>query len=384
MRCHWRDPPPVTAPPRHVYVHVPFCARRCSYCDFAISVRRAVPVEAYVDALAHELAIRFPDTGAPWPVETLYLGGGTPSALGAAGVERLLDVLHERLSLDAGGEVTLEANPEDVTDAAVGAWRAAGVNRVSVGVQSFHAGALAWMHREHSAARAVEAIESLRAGGIRNVSADLIFGLPTALGRSWVSDVQSLLSLGLEHLSLYGLTVEPGTALARWVARRVTTEAPEEGYEAEYLAAHDAFAAAGYDHYEVSNFARPGYQACHNRAYWAGVPYAGVGPAAHEFDGETRRWNTAGYAQWLAMVKKGADPVAGSERLTPANRVSERAYLELRTTSGTVLTDEEMALVRPWLAAGWGRVREGRLVLTALGWLRLDSLAVALAEARTH
>lgn len=384
MRRHRRDPPPVTPVPRHVYVHVPFCARRCSYCDFAISVRRTVPVDAYVDGLARELEIRFPDLDTPWRVETLYLGGGTPSALGAAGVERLLGVLHDRLALGAGGEVTLEANPEDVTDAAVAAWRAAGVNRVSVGVQSFHAGALTWMHCEHSAARAVKAVESVQAGGIRNVSADLIFGLPTALGRSWASDVRSLLSLGLEHLSLYGLTVEPGTALGRWVARRVTTEAPEEAYEAEYLAAHEAFTAAGYEHYEVSNFARPGYQACHNRAYWAGVPYAGVGPAAHEFDGEVRRWNAAAYAQWLATVRNGRDPIAGSERLTPGNRVSERVYLELRTTTGTVLTDEEIPLVRPWLDAGWGRVEEGRLVLTALGWLRLDSLAVALAEARTH
>ena len=190
MRRHRRDPPPVTPVPRHVYVHVPFCARRCSYCDFAISVRRTVPVDAYVDGLARELEIRFPDLDTPWRVETLYLGGGTPSALGAAGVERLLAVLHDRLALGAGGEVTLEANPEDVTDAAVAAWRAAGVNRVSVGVQSFHAGALTWMHREHSAARAVKAVESVQAGGIRNVSADLIFGLPTALGRSWASDVR--------------------------------------------------------------------------------------------------------------------------------------------------------------------------------------------------
>ena len=384
MRRDRRDPPSVTAVPRHVYVHVPFCARRCSYCDFAISVRRTVPVDAYVDGLAAELEIRFPDVGAPWPVETLYLGGGTPSALGAAGVERLLGVLYDRLTLNAGAEVTLEANPEDVTGAAVAAWRAAGVNRVSVGVQSFHAGALMWMHCEHSATRAVEAIESLRAGGIRNVSADLDFRAADS-ARSIVEERRRVAALArLRHVSLYGLTVEPGTALDRWVARRVTTEAPEEAYEEEYLAAHDAFTAAAYDHYEVSNFARSGYQACHNRAYWAGVPYAGLGPAAHEYDGEVRRWNVAGYTQWLATVKHGRDPIGGSEQLTPSNRVSERVYLALRTATGAVLTDEEMPLVRPWLDAGWGRLDEGRLVLTALGWLRLDSLAVALAEARTH
>ncbi len=370
--------------PRHVYIHVPFCARRCSYCDFAIAVRRHVPVDIYVEGVARELALRFPDGEQPWPVRSVYLGGGTPSALGSSGVRQLLDVLRARLSLEPDAEVTLEANPEDVSDAASAAWRLAGVNRVSIGAQSFDPAALAWMHRSHSPTRVAEAVQAVRASGIANISLDLICALPPSLGRSLTADLDMLLSLSPEHVSVYGLTVEPGTAVARWIARGEAAEAPEELYESEYLAVHELLTAAGYEHYEVSNFARPGYRACHNSAYWAGVAYAGLGPAAHGFDGTTRRWNISGYTQWQVAVSKDTDPVAGAERLTPENRVSERTYLELRTVEGTVLTEGEEELTRPWIRAGWARLARSRLALTAAGWLRLDSLAGALANVRTQ
>jgi oxygen-independent coproporphyrinogen-3 oxidase len=374
----------VAGPPRHVYVHVPFCARRCSYCDFAIAVRRNVPVDAYVNGIARELALRFPVDEHPWHVRTIYLGGGTPSALGPSGVQRLLAALQARLTPDTGAEVTLEANPEDVTDAASAAWRSAGVTRVSIGAQSFNPDALAWMHRSHSPSRVAEALHSVRSAGIANASLDLIFGLPASIGRSWAADLDVLLSLAPEHVSLYGLTVEPGTAVARWIGRGATVEAPEEAYEGEYLHAHELLAGAGYEHYEVSNFARPGYRACHNAAYWAGVPYVGLGPAAHEFDGTTRRWNQPAYTQWLGAVSNDTDPAAGRERLTPDNRVSEQVYLELRTVEGTVLNDGEKELVAPWIQAGWARLARSRLALAPTGWLRLDSLAVALANVRTQ
>lgn len=373
-----------SARPRHVYVHVPFCARRCSYCDFAIAVRKQVPVDAYVDGVARELALRFPPIDESWSVRSLYLGGGTPSALGGEGVRQLIDVLRTRLTLEPGAEVTLEANPEDVTECASAAWQSAGINRVSIGAQSFDRGALEWMHRSHSAARIADAVRAVRASGIANVSLDLIFALPPHLGRSWQADLDALLSLTPQHVSLYGLTVEPGTPVARWISRGILAEAPEELYETEFLAAHELLTHAGYEHYEVSNFARPGYRACHNFAYWAGVPYAGLGPASHEFDGTTRRWNLSAYTDWQHALSEGTNPMAGSERLTPANRVSERAYLELRTLEGTVLTDMEKELVQPWIRAGWAQLARSRLILTAAGWLRLDSLAVALANVRTQ
>jgi oxygen-independent coproporphyrinogen-3 oxidase len=363
-----------------VYVHVPFCARRCSYCDFAIAVRRTVPVDEYIAAIAGELDLRFPGGRDVWRVETLYLGGGTPSRLGGSGIQRLMDVLRARMTPDAGAEITIEANPDDVTAEAVAAWRAAGVTRLSLGAQSFGAVALAWMHRTHTAEQTAAAVHVARDGGIESLSLDLIFALPTAVPRSWSGDLSDALALRPDHLSLYGLTVERATPLGRWVARGTATAAPDERYAAEYLEAHDALAGAGFEHYEVSSYAKAGARSRHNSSYWAGVAYAGLGPGAHEFDGERRRWNIGAYTAWAQRALLGEDPVADFERLTPENRAAERLYLELRTAGGTVLDTAAARTVRPWVAAGWAKLDGARLSLTAEGWLRLDELVVMLAN----
>jgi putative oxygen-independent coproporphyrinogen III oxidase len=369
--------------PRHLYVHVPFCARRCSYCDFSIAVRDVVPVDEYVDAVGAELALRFAGNE-PWELDTLYFGGGTPSRLGAAGVARLLATICRRVTLVPDAEVTLEVNPEDATAQAAAAWRSAGVNRVSLGTQSFDDRALAWMRRTHDGARAEHAVEVVRAAGIDNVSLDLIFALPTVLERSWESDLERALGLAPSHVSLYGLTVEQATPLGRWVERGEVAEPPEERYEEEFLRAHDAMTAAGFEHYEVSNFARPGRRSRHNWAYWSGAAYAGIGPAAHGFDGGHRRWNVAPYEQWRRRLATGLDPVGGTEALTAENRVTEAVYLGLRTAAGLRLSGGEVGSVRPWIQAGWATVEDGaRLVLRAPGWLRLDALTQSLTAARS-
>lgn len=359
----------------HLYAHVPFCARRCSYCDFAIAVRPATPVDEYLGAVAVELD-RW--RGRLRPLETVYLGGGTPSRLGGGGVARLIDLVRGVTALDPAAEVTLEANPDDVDDAAVAAWRAAGVNRVSLGVQSFDPRVLHWMHRTHSAAQGAAAVETLRRGGIDDVSVDLIFALPGGLERDWDADLECAVALGTTHLSLYGLTVEPHTPLGRWHARGDVTEAPEERYEAEYLRAHARLTAAGFEHYEVSNFARPGRRARHNAAYWSGVPYLGVGPGAHAYDGAQRWWNVAGYVAWVARLRAGEAAQAGSEQLTRENRAAERVYLGLRTRDGLAAAEAERRVAAPWVAAGWLRDEAGTLVPTVQGWLRLDAMAASL------
>jgi oxygen-independent coproporphyrinogen-3 oxidase len=369
--------------PRHLYVHVPFCARRCSYCDFSIAVRDVAPVEEYVGTVRAELALRF-SGNEPWALDTIYFGGGTPSRLGGDGVGRLLDAIRGRATLVSGAEVTLEANPEDVTFEAAIAWAAAGVNRVSLGTQSFDDRALAWMRRTHDAARAEAALDAVRSAGIENVSLDLIFALPAMLERSLEADLERALALAPSHVSLYGLTVEPGTPLGRWVERGEVAEAPEDRYEAEFLRAHDAMTGAGFEHYEVSNFARPGRRSRHNWAYWSSAAYAGIGPAAHAFDGVRRRWNVAPYEQWRRRLASGLDPVAGMEALSDENRLTERVYLGLRTAAGLRLTDGEPATVQPWVEAGWATVEDGaRLVLRARGWLRLDALTQSLTAARS-
>jgi oxygen-independent coproporphyrinogen-3 oxidase len=370
--------------PRHVYLHVPFCARRCSYCDFSIAVRRTVPVDEYLAALEHELTVRF-GTLAPTEVDTIYLGGGTPSRLGGAGVARAIALVERHFPLALRGELTVEANPEDVDRAAVEAWAAAGVNRLSLGSQSFDDRVLTWMHRTHDAAAIERAVRTARAGGIANLSLDLIFALPSGLGRDFDADVRRLVALEPDHVSLYGLTVESATPLGRWVARGDAIERPEEGYEAEFLAAHDLLRVAGLEHYEVSNYARPGRRSRHNSAYWAGVPYVGLGPAAHGFDGRVRRWNARSYADWRDTTLALADPVEGQEELTEANRSAEAVYLALRSDAGLELRAGERDSVAPWEVAGWVHVgADGRLRCTALGWLRLDALAAALTHSRSR
>ncbi|MGH7664421.1 MAG: radical SAM family heme chaperone HemW [Gemmatimonadaceae bacterium] len=385
---------PLSSPPRHVYVHVPFCARRCSYCDFAIAVRSRVPVEDYMRALAAELALRFPASpsgvGAgrgvrAAAIDTLYLGGGTPSLLGGDGVARLLDLLLAHFELQPGAEVTVEANPDDVVVDSVRRWHAAGVNRLSIGAQSFSASALDWMHRTHSSDRIAAAVAAAREGGMANLSLDLIFALPDQIERSWQGDIELALGLEPPHLSLYGLTVEQGTPLARWRERGAAVEAEEDRYASEYLAACALLRDAGYEHYEVSSFARPGARSRHNNSYWSLVPYAGIGPSAHGFDGALRRWNIREYTQWAAALASGSDPLAGSERLTTPEREAEAVYLALRTAEGLSLRPTERERVQPWIAEGWGEIGpDGRLRLTATGWLRLDALAGDLTAFRSR
>lgn len=363
--------------PRHLYVHVPFCARRCSYCDFAIAVRRTVPVDEFLDGIRSELDQHHAlSRGAT--LDTVYLGGGTPSRLGPEGVARLLSQIRERFTLETNAEVTLEANPDDVAAGDAAAWVAAGINRVSLGVQSFDDTVLEWMHRTHDAEEGRAAVAALREGGIRNVSVDLIFALPDHLGRSWRSDLQSALELEPDHISLYGLTVESHTPLARWEARGAVRQASEDLYADEFLLADRMATAAGFTHYEVSNFARPGKESRHNSAYWSGAQYLGVGPSAHSFDGATRSWNVAPYAEWVARLRDGRSAVEGSEHLGPESRDAERIYLGLRTTGGLATSTAELEHARRWSDAGWARIDDGTVVLTPEGWLLLDSLAAGL------
>ena len=372
----------------HIYAHVPFCGRRCSYCDFAIAVRKSVPVDRYVENILRELVSRGGgdfSTG----IGTIYLGGGTPSKLGGEGITALLHGIREFAGVDKFStgmrEVTVEANPEDISVDVVRAWRTAGVNRVSLGVQSFDPRVLSWMHRGHSPEEAEAAVQTIREGGIDEISLDLIFAIPEQVGASRLAeDLDRAVALEPTHLSVYGLTVEPRTPLGRWTARGAVEEAPEERYATEFLLAHDRLSAAGFEHYEVSSYARPGHRAIHNAAYWSGVPYLGLGPSAHGFDGRVRRWNTSAYAEWTTQVEQGIDPLAGEETIGPDERLAEAVYLGLRTIDGLTIRPADRTTIGPWIDAGWGRQEGDRLVLTPDGWLRIDALAAALTSVRSR
>jgi oxygen-independent coproporphyrinogen-3 oxidase len=364
----------------HLYLHVPFCGRKCSYCDFAIAVRRQVPSEAYVSAVSCEWSMWQTEPvwdGSP-EVDTIYFGGGTPSRVTPDAIGRLLERIATDRSVTSIAEITLEANPDDVTFAAASAWRAAGVNRVSLGVQSFDSNVLRWMHRTHTVDQVPRAVEALRCAGIRDLSVDLIFGLPVELRRDWSRDLESAFELGPEHLSLYGLTIEPHTPLGRWTGRGEVTLVDEDSYAAEFLLAHQALTEHGYEHYEVSNAARPGHRARHNSAYWRRAPFIGLGPSAHSGFRSERRWNVREWAAYERVIGAGKSPAEGRELLDESAIGLEELYLGLRTAEGVPHDRVPPAVSRQWQLQGWASGTADRIRLTPEGWLRLDALVASV------
>jgi len=360
----------------HLYVHVPFCARRCSYCDFAIAVRRRDPSADFTVAILAEwrrwlAAPWWPEVG---PIETIYFGGGTPSLVDPDVIGAILEAIGASRDVRADAEITLEANTEDVDPAKARRWTALGINRVSLGVQSFAPAALRWMHRVHDADRPARAVAALREGGVVNLSIDLIYGLPAALDRSWMADLEQALRFEPEHLSLYGLTVESGTPLGKWVARGEAIPAADGAAAADFLTGHRLLTAAGWGHYEVSNLSRPGFESRHNRAYWRRRSYLGLGPSAHSAHRDRRWWNLRDWGRYQAAIGAGEAVVAGDERLTPAQVALEELYLGLRTREGVAASSLRETTVQQWCAAGWAGQDGSQVRLTPDGWLRLDSL----------
>lgn len=369
-----------------VYVHAPFCVRRCFYCDFAVQVRKQGDAGAWLSALAGEL--RNLETeglfGLGESLATVYVGGGTPSLLGPGAMAGLAGVLGPHRLGDPELEWTAEANPESLTPEVAAAWRAAGVNRLSLGVQTFHEPALRWMGRLHGAEGAAVAVRAARDAGVENLSVDLIFGLPAHLGRSWTEDLGRALDLEPAHVSLYGLSVEPATPLGRAVEEG--REAPVDGdrYADEFLEAAETLTAAGFEHYEVSNFARPGCVSRHNATYWTGAPYLGLGNGAHSYAPPMRRWNLRDWDAYAAAAGGGGATEEGRERLDAAALRLERIWLGLRTSRGLELEGlptGARGVVRSWVRQGLAAATEAKVRLTTNGWLLLDRLTVELDEA---
>lgn len=356
-----------------LYFHIPFCRRVCAYCDFYKSVDLRC-LAALPDALCRELDARCGELRGE-AVATLYFGGGTPSLLPAEAVWQIIGHAARRLDCSQLGEVTLEANPDDLTPAYLAALREAGVNRLSVGIQSFDDEALRRMNRRHTAAQAVAAVEAARAAGFGNLSIDLIFGIPGFGGEVLRRSLDEALRLGVEHISAYHLTIEPDTAFGRMAARGTLRPVDEQTSEQEFARVHETLASAGYDHYEVSNFARAGFRARHNAAYWHDAAYLGLGPAAHSFDGRVRQWNVASVAAYIEQVAASGRAIEGSERLTERDRYNEYLLTRLRTSEG----------IDPGqIARRFGEQRAARLHEEARKWLQAGALRLDAATGRLH
>lgn len=334
-----------------IYLHVPFCGSFCTYCDFYSEIcRGGRAFNEYADAVLKEVNDRREEIcmnmSAPGAVNTLYIGGGTPSVLPLDVLRRIVDALLSSRSLRRGEntvgaqspfeEFTVEVNPEDIVEKGgeyVRGLLETGVDRVSMGIQSFDDGILRWMNRRHSAAGAVEAFRILRRCGVRNISVDLIFGLSQLADDVWKDTIERALELAPEHISAYQLSIEEGSALAKLVADGRYVEASDEQCRHQYDVLCQTLRQAGYHHYEISNFARPGFEAVHNSAYWSRVPYIGLGPGAHSLTGDIRSWNS----QELPHRSPDGSPATysrTSETLSPEDIRVERIMLSLRTDKG--------------------------------------------------
>jgi len=373
-----------------LYVHIPFCEKKCPYCDF-YSVEGDAQMERFGAALGREARLLGESFGA-WRFGTLYIGGGTPSILPPSGFERMLDHLRRSFHFLPECELTVEVNPGTVTDKRLRLYRALGVNRLSIGIQSFRDEDLHFLGRIHSAREAEECFDAARRAGFDNISIDLIYSLPGQHPQDWEYSLRRAAMLDPEHISAYSLIVEPGTPFSLMVEQGRWTPNSEENEADLYGRTMELLEAAGYEHYEVSNYARPGFQSRHNSSYWLHESYLGLGPSAHSFaalGGEElvgkRWWNLAALVPYLDSLEGGRLPVASCEHLDRKTMTNERILLGLRSNGVGLealrgegqdgLGAERGALVRELVSQGLAVLSSGTLRLTRQGFLVCDEIA---------
>ena len=376
-----------------LYVHIPFCPQRCPYCAFTILTGHTAFYDRYVEAVCAEIR-SWQSLACKGPVQTVFFGGGTPSVLTPAQIQRMLDTAAATFGIAPEAEITLEANPTTADTQKFSAFRASGCNRLSLGVQSFNDADLKTLGRWHSAADAEAAYSAARRAGFTNVNLDVIFSIPGAPRQHWQATVHKLLTLAPEHISTYALTIEEGTRFARRHHYGRLTPVSEEDDAWAYTWVRDTLAAAGYEHYEVSNFARPGLRSRHNWGYWHGTDYLGVGLSAHSLLNGQRHWNRRTLQAYLTAVEAGCAPCEGAERLDPVPARHERLWLQLRTCDGTILQPSELQTLlsapkfQAMLEAGLVHLQALHLRLTPSGFLLADAIGVEvltmLERTRAH
>lgn len=317
------------------YLHIPFCLKKCGYCDFYSTRAEPGQIDAFLAACADEIELyRDHPIFSTTEFQTLYLGGGTPSVLSAGQIEALIDNVRKKFSFANDLEFTIEANPETVSLEKLTAYHSIGINRISLGIQSFSDAELKILDRVHSASQAMKSIEWAWQAGFQNINLDLIFAIPGQTFLQWQNNLNQAIELQPQHISAYCLTIEQGTTLFQLVRSKKLDKIEEEIERQMYLWNIEALSAAGYRHYEISNFSEPGYQCLHNKIYWNGSPYLGIGPSAHSFWQNHRQWNVASIDQYLTLVSNGAAPIAEAEDLTFDQKMLEFIYLNLRTING--------------------------------------------------
>ena len=361
-----------------LYFHIPFCRKACSYCDFHFSTSLQNK-SRIVEAIVRELELRSVEMP-PGPWSTLYFGGGTPSLLSEVELSSLLSAASAARPIQPGAEITLEANPDDLSEEVLAACAKTGINRLSIGIQSFRNEDLRFMNRAHDAKQGLESIHRARQMGFDRLTIDLIYAVPGMDKEAWRENLQKAIDLGIGHISAYALTIEPRTALAHQVANGKVRPVDPEMAALQMDMLIDSLEAAGYQHYEISNFALPGQQAKHNSSYWLGEPYLGVGPSAHSYDGEAMRSvNVANNSRYLRALEQG-DPDIEREELSLRDRYHELILTRLRTDFGLPIRELEKLGMREHFLAGIAGLIEQGLVLHSNGLYRLSRAGKMLAD----
>ncbi len=373
-----------------IYLHIPFCEHKCIYCDFySIAPKESdrsddTLVQRFLAALDREIDLRARDATFQTTYETIFFGGGTPSLLSPAAIGSVLNHLSRSFSVSDNAEITLETNPGTVDAGKLSEFKSAGVNRMSFGIQSFHEDDLAFLTRIHSADQAKENVRNAFTAGFENVSFDLIFALPGQTLHRWKSNLEQALELAPTHISCYSLIVEPNTPLNRMVQLKQVNQLPVEEDAAMYETTVNVLTDAGFEHYEISNFAKPGFKCRHNLAYWSHVNYLSFGPSAHSFWNGERWWNVSNVVGYSESLEKGRLPVAGQERLSTSQWFDETIYLGLRGEGIHLPTFQQRfhrdllqqfrSVIDTLLTENLARIQQDRLRLTSKGYLLCDEI----------
>ena len=364
-----------------LYLHIPFCKQACHYCNFhfATSLRQKPEL---VQAMQKELSGKA-EQWSSHSFETIYFGGGTPSLLSPMELEELLSTIHQRYTIGPNAEITLEANPDDISEASLTQWKQLGINRLSIGIQSFANTDLEWMNRAHNAEQATQALR----GALEyfpNLTADLIYGTPGLTDAQWIQNIETLTQLQVPHISAYALTVEPKTPLDKQIRLQQKPATDSEQQARQFLIGMDKLRNAGYEHYEISNFAKPGHHSKHNSSYWKGIPYLGIGPSAHSYQPPIRSWQVANNPQYIERIETGLFDFE-SETLTPIQQLNERIMIALRTQEGLSVNEIAPTILDSWkpMLNRYEQeklmlIENGSIRLTDFGKLQADGIAAAL------
>ncbi|MBW0178862.1 radical SAM family heme chaperone HemW [Sediminibacterium sp.] len=370
-----------------IYIHIPFCRKACHYCNFHFSTSQQSRT-AMAAAIAKEAVIRKDFiTGT---VSTIYFGGGTPSLLTAAELMLMMDIFSSHFSIATDAEITLEANPDDISPDKLLEWKKAGINRLSIGIQSFFEEDLQWMNRAHNASQAKNCIQLAQDAGFHNLTIDLIYGTPGLSNERWITNIETAISFNIPHLSCYALTVEPNTALDKLIQKGTKADVDQQKQAVHFDLLTTRLEAAGFEHYEISNFARPGFRSRHNSSYWQGKPYLGLGPSAHSFNGSIRQWNISNNALYLKSIEQDLIPFE-AEQLTDEQQLNEYIMTSLRTMEGCSLELIEKkwgeknvsaikAAAQKYLQEEYLNLSGNQLILTKKGKFLADGIAAELFQ----